>query len=62
MCNGEDQPVNKEGEVQIGGSCCAGLCTVRLGKQKYYFQSTPFALKLRGHFVNISMMIIAKGI
>ena len=28
----------------------------------FSFQSTPFALKLRGHFINISMMILAKGI
>ena len=28
----------------------------------FFFQSTPFALKLRGHFINISMMILAKGI
>ena len=37
--------------------------TVRLGDPDFFFfQSTPFALKLRGHFINISMMILAKGI
>ena len=38
------------------------LSTVRLGDPDFFFQSTPFALKLRGHFINISMMILAKGI
>ena len=39
------------------------VATVRLGDPDFFFfQSTPFALKLRGHFINISMMILAKGI
>ena len=45
----------RKADVVIGYSYCS------FGRSRFFFQSTPFALKLRGNFINISMMILAKG-
>ena len=46
----------RRGEIERPDYCSFGR------SRFFFFQSTPFALKLRGHFINISMMILAKGI